>query len=351
MKLDIYITNSGKLIRKNNLISFLPRENNFSDDNLLFCEHDPYQYLNKEIKELPIENIQSLYIMSEVIITKKLFELSNYNSIPIHFYNFYNQFIGSFFPANLKFDGDLIIKQVKYSCDEKLKLNIATKIILSAINNLVKNLIYYSNRGRKIEDVIEKIKKSSEYIVYSKDVNTLMLIEAKIRKLYYSTFNQIILSEHLKFIKREFNPPKDEINALISFLNSLLYNTIFNEMIKTPLHPAISFIHSPGNNRLSLIWDIAEIFKPIITDRIIFGLINRKRIFPHHFDKQNDFCYLNSEGRKIVLEKFNEKVNQPISFIKNEKATTIKTIIRNECYKLIRLFLNNEPYHPFKINW
>ncbi|MDL0298323.1 CRISPR-associated endonuclease Cas1, partial [Clostridioides difficile] len=73
-------------------------------------------------------------------------------------------------------------------------------------------------------------------------------------------------------------PPKDPVNALMSFGNSIMYTNVLSEIYKTQLDPTISFLHEPSTKRFSLSLDIAEIFKPIIIDTIIFSLINNKRI-------------------------------------------------------------------------
>jgi len=81
------------------------------------------------------------------------------------------------------------------------------------------------------------------------------------------------LREDFSIEKREKHPPTNPLNALISFANSLVYTTVLSEIYHTQLNPCVSFLHQPGERRYSLALDIAEIFKPLIGDPIIFNLI------------------------------------------------------------------------------
>ena len=101
-----------------------------------------------------------------------------------------------------------------------------------------------------------------------------MLVEARARELYYRMINEIISNEDFHFTIRTKRPPKDPINALISFENVYLYNRIATEINKTSLDIRIGFVHFTTNRSQSLNLDLADIFKPIIVDRVIFSLIN-----------------------------------------------------------------------------
>jgi len=89
-----------------------------------------------------------------------------------------------------------------------------------------------------------------------KSINELMSIEAHVRKIYYATFEEIT---NWKFEERTKMPPKNPLNAMISFGNSLVYTTILKEIYLTPLNPTISFLHEPSERRFSLSLDISEI--------------------------------------------------------------------------------------------
>lgn len=108
-----------------------------------------------------------------------------------------------------------------------------------------------------------------------RDVDGLMLIEARCRQQYYQSFNTILNSTDFQFTKRSRRPPKDPINALISFGNTILYNRFQQIIWKTALDSRIGVLHAANRRHYSLNLDFADVFKPIIVDKLVFSLINK----------------------------------------------------------------------------
>jgi len=187
-------------------------------------------------------------------------------------------------------------------------------------------------------------------ITTTNDVQELLGIEGNIRSTYYSAWETII-DHQFEFTKRIKHPPSNEINALISFGNSLVYTAVLSEIYKTQLNPIISFLHEPGERRFSLSLDLAEIFKPLLTDRIIFSLLNKKQLNEKHFNQKLNSCLLTEEGRKIFLKEFDEKLKTTIKHRTLNRSVSYKHLIRLECYKVVKHILGEKEYQPFKIWW
>jgi CRISPR-associated protein Cas1 len=204
-----------------------------------------------------------------------------------------------------------------------------------------KNLLEYNIESDYFID-LEKLKNS-------KSINEVMGVEGNFRKKYYEKFDVIL--KNFKFVKRSKQPPENEINALISFGNSLCYNYCLNAIKQTYLNSTISYLHESGERRHSLCLDIAEIFKPILIDRIIFKLINKRSLTSCHFTNEKHFCYLNDNGKKIFIQEIEDKLKTTIFHRKLNKNVSYKTLIKIECYKLCKHILNCEKYESLKINW
>ena len=175
-----------------------------------------------------------------------------------------------------------------------------------------------------------------------------MAFEGNIRKIYYQAFNKIIKNPDFEFDERVKNPPNNPINALISFGNSLLYITALSQIYRTYLDPRIGYLHETNFRSFSLNLDISEVFKPIIVDRVIFSLLNKKQLNLGHFLSELNACYLNEEGTKIFVKSFEEKLNSTIIY-KNIGKVSYKRLIRIECYKLYKHFIGEEIYQPFVV--
>ncbi len=142
------------------------------------------------------------------------------------------------------------------------------------------------------------------------------------------------------------------INSLISYLNSLVYTTCLSEIYHTQLNPLISYLHEPGERRFSLSLDLAEIFKPIFSDRIIFSALNRQQITEKDFITEVNLCYLNESGRKIIVKEYDEKLKTIITHKKLERQVSYRYLIRTEKYltNKEKLVLLHKEAEEFKKN-
>ena len=360
MKRNYYIFSSGKLIRRQNTLYFEPgksEEPSETEEDVIEVEDETSDEKLEESepqklprKPLPVEDIEAIYCFSELRFNTKFLNFIAQNQITLHLFNYYGYYSGSFYPREPFISGKLLVKQVEsYTNDEK-RVTIAQKLVQGSAQNIRKNLLYYNARNKDMSPFIPKIDDLIKQINETTEVQELMGIEGNIRSIYYTAWN-LIIDEPVNFIKRERRPPTNEINALISFGNSLVYTTVLSEIYKTQLNPLISFLHEPGERRFSLALDIAEIFKPLLSDRVIFSLLNKKKIQSKHFDKKINSCLLTEEGRKIYLREYDEKLKTTIKHRTLKRSVTYRHLIRLECYKLIKHIIGEKEYKPFKIWW
>ena len=174
--------------------------------------------------------------------------------------------------------------------------------------------------------------------------------EGRARKKYYESYNAFLKND-FHFNKREKKPPNDPINALISFGNSMMYTTVLGEIYKTQLDPTISYLHEPSTKRFSLSLDLAEIFKPLIVDSVIFNMINKGMIKKSDFDIDEGICYLNENGRKKFIKEYENKLSTTVRHRTLNRNVSYRGLIRLECYKLIKMLLGDEDYKPLKAWW
>jgi CRISPR-associated protein Cas1 len=228
-------------------------------------------------------------------------------------------------------------------------VNIAQRILEGASFNMVKNLKYYDNRGKDLSPIIGIINELAKQLSGTDAIDRLMGVEGNIRKNYYEAF-ELILND-FSMEGRSYRPPQNEVNALISFGNMMCYSECLRSINQTQLNPTISYLHQPGERRYSLALDIAEIFKPILVDRVVFKVMNKKMLQTKHFDKKLNKIVLNDNGKKIFIKAFEERMNETIKHRTLKKSVSYKHLIKLECYKLQKHLLNIEEYKPLKIWW
>ena len=141
------------------------------------------------------------------------------------------------------------------------------------------------------------------------------------------------------------------INSLISFINTLVYTTVLSEIYHTQLTPLVSFLHQPGERRFPLSLDIAEIFKPVIADRLIFSILNKNQINDSDFQEELNYLYLKENARKIILQEYDNRLGTTIKHRDLGKEVSYRYLIRLELYKLVKHLIGEKEYDGFKIWW
>lgn len=334
MKKAYYLFNPGRLSRTDNTLKFTPIDENGR-------EQTP--------RYLPVEGIDELYVLGSLDANSALYNFLGKNDIPVHFFDYYENYTGSFMPRDYLLSGRMLLCQTAHYTDKKKRMSIAQKFIDGASFNMIKNLKYYNNRGKDLEPIIEIIEGYRLKIASTKEVDELMGIEGNIRQMYYEAFNLII--NDFEMGNRTKQPPQNEVNALISFGNMMCYSECLRAIHQTQLNPTISYLHTPGERRYSLSLDISEIFKPILVDRVIFKVLNKKEIQEKHFDKNLNKCLLNDAGRKIFVQAFEERLTETIQHRSLKRSVSYKHLVKLECYKLAKQILNIEEYKPMKMWW
>ncbi|MGB9774569.1 MAG: type I-B CRISPR-associated endonuclease Cas1b [Bacteroidota bacterium] len=330
-------------------------------------------------KVIPVEDVDSIYIFGEISLNTKFLNFASQNQIPIHVFNYYGYYSGSYYPREFLNSGLLLVKQVQHYVQIEERLRLARKFVLGAAQNILRNLKYYNSPSRAskgktfgesgepgafssapdedfdsgfplLAEQIDTIESLIPLIEKGKDVKELMAIEGNIRQVYYTAFEPILGYDY-EFKKRVKRPPDNAVNALISFGNSMVYTSVLSEIYKTQLSPLISYLHEPGERRFSLALDISEIFKPILADRIIFKVLNKRIIQENDFEKKLNYAYLKESGRKSFVKEFEDRLQTTIQHRSLRRSVSYRTLIRLECYKLVKHLLGEKEYEPFQIWW
>lgn len=330
MQESYYIYTPGSLTQKDNTIRFTTTDG--------------------VTKDLPIENIKEIYIMTEMNVTSKLLNILSRYGITVHFFNYYQFYIGSFYPRESKLAGQLLVRQVLAYTDYANRLSIAKEFIRAASFNIYRNLRYYNGRGKDVSEYMKNIESLRRQIEGAENIETLMGVEGNIRKEYYRAWN-IIIDQDIGFEKRVYHPADNMINSLISFVNSLVYTKTLSEIYKTQLNPTISYLHQPGTRRFSLALDVSEVFKPLIADRLIFSLLNRNQITEKSFTGDLNGLQLTEKASRTIMQEMDERLQKTIFHKELGKNVSYQFLIRLELYKLIKHILGEKEYKGFEIWW
>ncbi|MEJ8555400.1 type I-B CRISPR-associated endonuclease Cas1b [Tepidibacter sp. Z1-5] len=324
-----YIMSVGELKRKDNSISFRNEKGNFY---------------------IPIESTKEIYCLNEVSINTKLLDFISRAGITIHFFNYYGHYSGSFYPKEQLISGKLTINQAK-TYTEKREI-IAKSIVQGIADNIYEVLYHYYKHDKKdVKLTLDWIKQDIPRYLENENINIkqILSVEGELWQRFYSCF-KYFLPETFVFNKRVKRPPDNPMNALISFGNSILYSKTVSQIYNTHLNQSISFLHEPSEGRFSLSLDLCEVFKPVIVYKTIFELVNNRKIqVGKHFDKELNYCLLNSAGKKIFIEAIEKRFESVFYHSRLKRKVSYKTAIKLDGYKLIKFIMEDKEFRPFSI--
>jgi CRISPR-associated protein Cas1 len=306
--------------------------------------------LDGRTKHLQIENVDALYLHGQITFNTRALGLLNEHGVPVHVFGWKDYYRGSYLPKRTHLSGNTVVEQVRAYDDRERRLAIARTIIAASIHNMRANLRYYDRRGHDFSTIADELASLKERVSEVSDTDELRGVEATARKRYYRGFDAI-LRDPFELTRREYNPPSNEANALLSFLNAMTYTTCVSAIRKTALDPTIGYMHEPGERRFTLSLDVADIFKPILADRVMFRLVNRQQLSVDDFEEELDGCLLTESGRKTVLEEFERTLDRTVKHPRLDRNVSYKTLVQTDVYSLKKHILTGEAYHATERWW
>jgi len=327
----LYLFASGRLRRK---------------DNTICVESD------EGTKYFPVVNLRDIFVFGEVDLNKKLLEFMEENEIILHFFGYYGNYVGSFYPREHYNSGYVILRQAEHYLDPARRLELARKFVDGALANILQILRYYQNRGKELTPYVEPITRlAEESLPACGSVEELMAVEGNARGYYYESFNTILEGLPFAITGRSKRPPADPLNALISFGNSLVYAKVLTEIYKTHLDPRIGYLHATNFRRFTLNLDVAEIFKPILADRVLFNLVGKKMVGLEDFERRGGAYLLKERGRRLYVQELEEKLQATFHHRRLRRNVSSQTLLRLELYKVEKHLMGEQPYEPFVSRW
>ena len=330
MQKTLYLFHSGRLKRKGNTVCVKTDE---------------------RTRYFPITSVRDIFVFGEVDVNKKFLEFAHENEVILHFFGYHGHYVGSYYPREHYNSGYMTLKQAEYYIDYQKRLELACQLVSGALTNILQVLRYYLNRGKLVEKQIQAVTNLSEKCKAPSSIEELMAFEGNARSHYYQSFNQIISRKDFQYRSRSKRPPEDPLNAVISFGNTLVYMKVLTEIYKTHLDPRIGFLHATNFRRFTLNLDMAEIFKPILADRVLFGLIGKRMLDKNNFESHSGATLLKEQGRKLYVQEFEEKLMSTFYHRRLKRHVSYQTLIRMELYKLQKHLMGEQVYQPFISRW
>ena len=217
-------------------------------------------------------------------------------------------------------------------------------------------LLIKLNRRRRNEHVqraidslwtdIERLKSSDLKL----SLNTLRGYEGSGALRYFKSFGRLITNPGFEWQRREFHPPTDSINAMLSFGYTLLLNNVLSMLFVEGLNPYLGNLHGAERKKAYLAFDLMEEFRSPVVDTLVMRLINQKIIRPTDFSwpNQKGGVYITGPAKRLFLNQFEQRMSLKISHPDVKKPVTYRRVIQLQVQRYKQTLLSGQTYQPYE---
>lgn len=267
------------------------------------------------------------------------------------------------FRARLLLDesGHVALRQQQYLqlADSTFKLNLAGVIVKGKLENQARMLLRRASQYgiKQLQTVGIQIRALQHKLTLAENEDQVRGVEGYGARLYFSVFGLLLRGEGFSFTGRNRRPPRDPVNALLSFVYTLFTNEVLNGIKRVGLDPYLGALHEIAPGRPSLACDLVEEWR-IFGERLVLTLINRKVVKPE------DFIY-NTTGKengerpvqmkpavcRALISAYYRQLEQPLLYPHTGQQTKLRWIMHSQCRRLAEsLEPDGIAYLPFSVN-
>lgn len=300
----------------------------------------------KEIFRIPVLNIEGIVTFGYMGASPGLMKLCADNGVALTFLSPQGRFVGRVQGAT-KGNVLLRVQQYKLAEDKDFALHLSKIFIGGKIQNyrnILRRFIRDNGENEEVRNAAQSMDNSKRLLFSATDFNQLRGVEGEAANNYFSVFPHLILHQKnsFPFNGRNRRPPKDAVNAMLSFVYTLIANDAAAALETVGLDPYVGFLHTLRPGRTSLALDLMEEFRAYLGDRLVLSLINRKQVCEKDFFSQGDDSILMTDNcRKTLLTAWQARKKEtfmhpylneqiPIGLLPYVQATLLARCLRNE---------------------
>lgn len=274
-----------------------------------------------EIGRLPLHNLEGIVSFGYRGTSPALMGACAERNISLCFISPQGKFLAR---VSGRVKGNVILREQQYECfiNQEKSLEIAKNCVIGKIYN-ARWVLERATRDHGLQVDVEALKSASESLKHSLDFvracnskEQLRGFEGEAAQIYFRVFDELILQQKkdFSFHGRSRRPPMDPVNALLSFVYTLLTNTITSALETVGLDPYVGCLHTERPGRVSLSLDLIEELRPVLADRFVLSLINKKMVSGKNFKKQeNGAVLMDDAARRLVLAEWQNKKKETLT--------------------------------------
>lgn len=266
---------------------------------------------------IPIMNVEGIVTFGYMGASPGLMKLCMDNNVSLVFMSPHGRFIGRVQGAT---HGNVLLRKKQYSLseDENVALHLAKLFITGKVFNtrsILQRFIRDNGADEEVEYVIKQLEWRKQCVLQAETMDVLRGEEGRAANSYFDVFEHLILHQKsdFPFNGRSRRPPKDEVNAMLSFVYTLIANDVAAALEAVGLDPYVGFMHTLRPGRTSLALDMMEELRAYLGDRLVLSMINRKQVTKKDFIRQGDESFVMTDDcRKGLLTTWQNRKKETI---------------------------------------
>lgn len=272
----------------------------------------------KEIFRIPIVNIESIVYFGYLGASPGCIKLCTDNNVSLSYYSPSGHFLGH---VHAPTHGNVLLRTKQYSLsqDTVFALSLSKTFIAGKIQNyrnILRRFIRDNGTDNVVEAAADYLDICKRKVLSSTDMDEVRGFEGDAANHYFGVFPHLLLhqKQDFPFSGRNRRPPRDAVNAMLSFAYTLLANEVTAAIESIGLDPYVGFLHTLRPGRTSLALDLMEEMRAYLGDRFVLSLINRKQLTKHDFKSQSEDCVVMTDnGRKVFLQAWQSRKKEEIT--------------------------------------
>ena len=271
----------------------------------------------EELFRIPILNIENIVTFGYMGASPGLMKLCMDNNVSLSFMTPQGRFIGRVQGATR---GNVLLRKKQYSLseDENVALHLAKLFITGKVFNsrsILQRYIRDNGADEEVESAVKQLDWRRKRVMLAENIDILRGEEGNAANTYFDVFDHLILhqKDDFPFNGRSRRPPKDEVNAMLSFVYTLIANDMAAALESVGLDPYVGFMHTLRPGRISLALDMMEELRAYLGDRLVLSMINRKQVTKKDFIRQGDESFVMTDDcRKELLTTWQKRKKEMI---------------------------------------
>ena len=300
------------------------------------------------LQEIPIVQLDEVVIFGNGHITTPTMGYLLSKNIPVSFLSSQGKYKGKLQPPYAK---DTLIRQRQYAvaAEPSQCLELAKCFVRGKLTNAIRFCQRQRTQNDAVKSAIGSTRQTLEKLEGAKNLESLLGYEGAGAAAHYQAFRQF-LAHDWGFTTRQFRPPPDPINAMLSLGYTLLHNHVYAFTNVVGLDPYCGYFHQPRHGHAALASDLMEEFRQIIVDGYVLSLVNNNRIKPKDFEKTNNGIRFTKETLDRFLAGYYGRMQRTFQHPTRNEKTTYLRCIELQVRHLARVIRGKEAvYKPFLI--